>query len=81
MGQSIDQRMNGSWDAYRASPADFAGADDLITNLGKGERAWDRDHRTHSLIFEFWKSIARGGKGVIHSLSFHFISNCKDLQI
>ena len=25
--------MNGSWDAYLASPADFAGADDIITNL------------------------------------------------
>ena len=27
--------MNGSWDAYLASPADFAGADDVITNLAK----------------------------------------------
>ena len=27
--------MNGSWDAYLASPADFAGADDIITNLAK----------------------------------------------
>ena len=26
---------NGSWDAYLASPADFAGADDIITNLAK----------------------------------------------
>ena len=38
--------MNGSWDAYLVSPADFAGADDLAK-----ERAWDRDHRTHSLFF------------------------------
>ena len=28
--------MNGSWDAYLASPTDFAGADDIITNLAKG---------------------------------------------
>ena len=35
MGQSIDQQMNGSWNAYLASPADFAGADDIITNLAK----------------------------------------------
>ena len=35
MEQSIDQRMNRSWDAYHASPADFAGADDIITNLAK----------------------------------------------
>ena len=35
MGQSIDQRMNGSWNAYLASPADFVGADDIITNLAK----------------------------------------------
>ena len=28
-------RINGSWDAYLASPADFAGADDIITNLAK----------------------------------------------
>ena len=27
--------MNGSWDAYLASPGDFAGADDIITNLAK----------------------------------------------
>ena len=27
--------MNGSWDACLASPADFAGADDIITNLAK----------------------------------------------
>ena len=27
--------MNGSWDAYLASPAAFAGADDIITNLAK----------------------------------------------
>ena len=27
--------MNGSWDAYLASPADFVGADDIITNLAK----------------------------------------------
>ena len=27
--------MNGSWDVYLASPADFAGADDVITNLAK----------------------------------------------
>ena len=27
--------MKGSWDAYLASPVDFAGADDIITNLAK----------------------------------------------
>ena len=27
--------MNGSWDAYVASSADFAGADDIITDLAK----------------------------------------------
>ena len=27
--------MNGSWEAHLASPADFAGADDIITNLAK----------------------------------------------
>ena len=25
--------MNGAWDAYLASPADFAGEDDIISNL------------------------------------------------
>ena len=29
------KRMNGSWDAYIASPADFSGADDTITYLAK----------------------------------------------
>ena len=32
---TINQQMNGSWDAYLASPADFVGADDMITNLAK----------------------------------------------
>ena len=27
--------MNGSWDVHLASPVDFAGADDIITNLAK----------------------------------------------
>ena len=27
--------MNGSWDAYLAPPADFAGVDDIITSLAK----------------------------------------------
>ena len=27
--------MNGSWDAYLASPVDFAGMDDIISNLAK----------------------------------------------
>ena len=27
--------MNGSWDVYLASPADFAGMDDIITNLAR----------------------------------------------
>ena len=27
--------MNESWDVYMASPTDFAGADDIITKLGK----------------------------------------------
>ena len=27
--------MNGSWDAYLASPADFVGVDDIITILAK----------------------------------------------
>ena len=28
-----NERINGSCDVYLASPADFAGADDIITNL------------------------------------------------
>ena len=34
MGQLIDRRMDASWDTYLASPADFAGVDD-ITNVAK----------------------------------------------
>ena len=49
---TVDQ-LNGSWDVYLASPADFAGVVDIITNLAK-ERAWDRDHRTHSIIFDYY---------------------------
>ena len=27
--------MNGSWEVYLASPADFAGMDDIVPNLAK----------------------------------------------
>ena len=27
--------MNGSWDEYLAFPADFSGADDIMTNLAR----------------------------------------------
>ena len=37
MRGTINQRMNGSWDAYLASLTDSAGADDIITNLAKEE--------------------------------------------
>ena len=44
-------RMNGSWDAYLASPADFAGADDITTNLAKErEPRIEIIKRVHSLI-------------------------------
>ena len=33
--------MNGSWDAYLASPADFARVDDIITNLAKEREPGD----------------------------------------
>ena len=33
--------MNGSWEAYLATPADFAGADDIITNLAKERESGD----------------------------------------
>ena len=32
--------MKGSFDAFLASPADFAGADDIITNLTKKREPW-----------------------------------------
>ena len=38
-------QINGSWDAYLASPADFAGADDIITNLAK-----EREHGTSNAL-------------------------------
>ena len=31
----MGQRMSGSWDAYLAPPANFAGADDIITKWAK----------------------------------------------
>ena len=42
--------MNGSWDAYLASPADFAGADDTITNLAKEREPGDIERTPLSLI-------------------------------
>ena len=48
--------MNGSWDVYLGSPTDFAGVNDVITNLAE-ERAWDRDHQMHSLIFDNITSV------------------------
>ena len=42
--------MDGYCNAYLASPTDFfAGADDITK-----ERAWDRGHRMHSLIFDYY---------------------------
>ena len=35
---TVDCSMNESWGAYLASPADFVGADDIITNLAKSLR-------------------------------------------
>ena len=43
--------MDGSWDVYLGSPTDFFGGTDDIT---KGERAWDRDNRMHSPIFDYY---------------------------
>ena len=45
--------MNGSWDADLASPADFAGVDDIITNLAKERDFFDQDHQMHSPIFDY----------------------------
>ena len=36
--------MNGSWGAYLTSPTDFAGADDIITNLAKEGEPGDNEH-------------------------------------
>ena len=33
--------MNGSWDVYLASPADFTGADDITINLAKEREPGD----------------------------------------
>ena len=51
--------MNGSWDAYLASPADFAGADDIITNLAmEREPGIEIIERTPlSLIFSSYEVI------------------------
>ena len=42
--------MTGSWDAYLASPADFAGVDDIITNLAKEREPGDIERTPSSLI-------------------------------
>ena len=33
--ETVWHNVDSAWDAYLASPADFAGADDIITNLVK----------------------------------------------
>ena len=42
--------MNVSWDVYLAPPADFAGADDFITNLPKEREPGDIKRTPLSLI-------------------------------
>ena len=42
--------MNGSWDAYLASPAEFAGAHDIIANLAKEREPGDIERVPLSLI-------------------------------
>ena len=63
-------RMTGSWDAYLVLPADFVGADDIII---KGERAWDQDRRTHSLIFNSYKLLKQADppSSIEKVLKFH----------
>ena len=45
--------MNGSWDMYLASPTDFAGVDNIITNSGKEREPGVKIIETHSLIFDY----------------------------
>ena len=42
--------MNGSWDAYLSSPADFAGADDIIINLTKEREPGDIERTPYFFI-------------------------------
>ena len=49
--------MNGSWDAYLAFPADFAEADDIITNLAKKREPGDIERTPFSLIITSFKAI------------------------
>ena len=49
----MNEWINESWDAYLASLADFAGLDDIITNLAKERGPGGRDHQMHSLIFDY----------------------------
>ena len=44
--------MNGSWDAYLASPADFAGAGDITTNLAK-ERKPEIEIIERTTVFDY----------------------------
>ena len=42
------------WDAYLTTPADFAGADDNITNLAKEREPGIEIIERNSLIFDYY---------------------------
>ena len=42
--------MNGSWDAYLVSPADFTGADVIFTNLAKERDPGDIERSPLSVV-------------------------------
>ena len=57
--------MNGSWDVHLAAPADFAGANDIITNLAKEREPGDIERTPLSLITSL-------GVSFLYSVTFFF---------
>ena len=57
--------MNGCWDVYLASLADFEGADNIITNLAKERKPGDIERTPLSLITSL-------GVSFLFSVTFFF---------
>ena len=46
--------MNESWEAYLAPPADFAGANDIVTNLAKAKEPGIEIIERTATIFDYY---------------------------
>ena len=76
MGQSTNEWI---WDAHLASPADFAGADDIITTLAKDKSLGSRSSNALIwllLVISLMNSCQNISISIIFSIDWSIQNNC-----